>query len=123
MTDVVDRLWEQLEPVAFITRGQFERGLRDWDIQTAEFNGELAFAALVRGPEFHLASFDTGMRITREMIRAHLSPIMERHGFVTTRTPKEGADRQHKINRLLGFRETGEDEFFIHYRLETIPCP
>ena len=118
MTEVIDRLWGQIEPIVYITRGQFERVLTDWEIEPVAVNGELAFAALVKGPEFHFASFDTGAPITRGMIRSRLEPIMKRHGFVATRTPKTGADRQHRFNRAFGFQVFGEDEFFTHYRLE-----
>lgn len=118
---VVRLLWQQIEPIVYITREQFERGLAEWDIEPVQVNGRLAFVALTCGPEFHFASFDTGAPITMTMIRSRLSPIIERHGFVTTRTPRDGGDRQHRFNRLLGFKEIGQDEFMIHYRLEQ-PC-
>jgi hypothetical protein len=116
--DVIDRLWEQIEPVVYITREQFVRGLAEWDIEAIRIDGDLAFVALTKGPEFHFASFDTGAPISRAMIRSRLDPIIERHGFVMTRTPKEGADRQHRFNRAFGFHTTGENEFFIMYRLD-----
>lgn len=122
MTDVADQLWAQIESEVYITREQFDRALAEWTIETAYHDGRLAFAALTRGPEFHLASFETGMRITPTMIRRHLDPILERHGCVTTRTPKEGADRMHRFNQAFGFQKTGESEFFVNYRLER-KCP
>jgi hypothetical protein len=121
-SEVIDRLWEQVEPTVYITREQWVSGLADWDIEAVRIDGTLAFAALTRGPEFHFASFDTGTPISMSMIRSRLAPIIERHGFVTTRTPKEGADRQHRFNRAFGFHTTGEDEFFVHYRLNN-KCP
>lgn len=122
-SDVADALWTQIEPDVYITRDQFMRGLAEWDVEPVEINGELAFAGLTKGPEFHFASFETGAPITLAMIRTRLGAIMDRHGYVTTRTPKEGADRQHRFNQAFGFQVAGEDEFFVHYRKDDKPCP
>jgi hypothetical protein len=116
--DVIDALWAQVEPISYITREQFVRDLEHWEIEAVHVDGQLAFAALTRGPEFHFAAFDTGAQITRTMIRERLDPIIATHGFVTTKTPKEGADRQHRFNRAFGFQAAGECEFFIHYRMD-----
>lgn len=118
---MIDALWAQIEPTTFMTRGQFERGLDGWTIEAVEIDGELAFAALTHGPEFHFTSFGTGKPISMAMIRARLDPILARHGFVTTRTPKSER-RQQRFNRLLGFKVTGSDEFFLHFRLDQ-KCP
>jgi hypothetical protein len=114
--EVIDRLWDQMEPTVYITRDQFVRGLADWDVEAVRVDGKLAFAALVKGPEFHFASFETGAPIRMAMIRSRLDPIIERHGYVTTRTPIAGADRQHRFNRAFGFEVFGQDEFFLHYK-------
>lgn len=113
---VIDALWAQIEPTVFITREQYVGELDGWDIEAVHIAGRLAFAVLSRGPEFHFASFGTGAPISLRMIRERLGPLIERHGYVTTRTPKAGADRQHRFNRLLGFKAVGEDEFFTTYR-------
>ncbi len=39
-------------------------------------------------------------------------------GYVETRTPKIGYERQHRLNGKLGFVRTGEDEYNVHYRLD-----
>ncbi len=117
MINVIDALWAQIEPIAFITREQFVHGLKEWDIETVEIGGELAFAALTKGPEFHFASFDTGAPITLRMIKARIDPLLDRYGFVTTMTPKDDS-RQHRFNRTFGFKKVGESEFFLHFRLE-----
>lgn len=114
--DVLDRLWEQIEPTVFVSKSEWLDGLIGWDIEAVEIDGALAFAALTKGHEFHFASFNTGARITLAMIRSRLDPIIERHGFVTTRTPKTGFDRQHRFNRAFGFHVIGEDEHFVEYR-------
>lgn len=118
--ELIDRLWAQIEPHVYITRDQFARGIEDWDVTPVEIGGELAFTTLAHGPEFHFTSFGTGHKITRDMIRAHIDPIMEKFGFVTTRTPKDDA-RQARLNRALGFKVTHEDEFFAFSRLDG-PC-
>jgi hypothetical protein len=117
---LIDALWAQIEPFAYITREQFARGLDAWEVEPVEIDGRLAFATLVRGPEFHFTSFETGARVPVATIWARVEPIMARYGFVTTRTPKD-EPRQHRFNKLLGFRPIGEDEFCVHYRLES-PC-
>ena len=114
---ITDRLWEQLEPLVFISRDQFDEGLKSWEIEPVEINGEVAFVALTRGPEFHFASFGTGARITSAMIWERLNRIMDRHGYVTTRTPHD-EPRQQRLNERLGFRKTGDDEFFAHFRMD-----
>lgn len=114
---VIDALWAQIEPTAYITRDQFARGLDAWEVEPVEVDGELAFAALTQGAEFHFTTFGTGRPISLAMIRARLEPILARHGFVTTRTPK-GESRQHRFNKLIGFKAVGESEFFVNYRLD-----
>lgn len=122
MMDVRDALWQQVEPIVFITKDQFMAGLAEWEIEPVEIDGTLAFAALQRGSEFHFSSFGSGARISMPMIKSRLDSIMAVHGCVTTRTPKDDADRQHRINRKLGFVVTHQDEFFTHYRMEAAPC-
>ena len=116
-----DLIWAQIEPSVYIGRDEFMRILAKWDIEEIWIDGALSFATLTCGPEFHFASFGTGARITLPMIRSRLDPIIERHGFVETRTPREGWDRMHRFIRRYGFRDTGENEFNIHYRLEASP--
>ena len=113
----IDAMWSQIETVSYITREQFVGGLDGWEIEPVVINGDLAFAALSRGSEFHFASFGTGAKITRSMINERLKRICDQHGFVITKTPRIGADRQHRFNLAFAFRLCGEDEHFIHYRL------
>lgn len=115
--NIIDRLWEQIEPTVFITKEQFAAGFKDWTIEMVEVDGVAAFVGLTNGPEFHYASFGIGARITRAMIWSRLNPILDKHGFVTTRTPKDDV-RQQRINRAQGFVEIGSDEFFITFRMD-----
>ena len=119
--EIIDALWKPIEPTVYITRDQFMRGLAEWDIHMVTINDHPSFITMTRGTEFHFTSLGTGAPITLAMIRGVLEPIIAAHGCVTTRTPKEGADRQHRFNRILGFRVVGEDEFHTHYRLDA-PC-
>lgn len=116
--DVVDALWAKIEPVVFITRDQFARGLDDWEIEVVrDDKDEIGFVVLVQGAEIHFESFGSGIPITQRMIRERLAPIMRGHGYVTTRTPKD-AERQHRFNRAFGFEAVGEDEFYVFYRMD-----
>lgn len=116
-TDVIEALWAKIEPIAFITHDHFARGLEDWDIEVMRTaDGQVALVAMTQGSEFHLESFGAGIPITTSMIKARFDPIMKRHGYVTTTTPIDGMDRQHRFNRAFGFQEVGRDEFFVHYR-------
>lgn len=115
--EVIDRLWAEIEPVTFITRAQFETGLEAWKIEPVVVDGVLAFAWMSRGPEIHFASFQTGARVTREMLKARRASILAEYGHIVTRTPKDDVCMQ-RINRMLGFKVEREDEFFVHFRLE-----
>lgn len=117
---IVDKLWAQIEPAVFITRGQFERELVAWEIEPVDIDGELAFAVLRNGPEIHWAIFGTGAQLTMVMMRDWINPTLARYGFAVTRTLKEDV-RQQRINRRMGCHVTGESEYFIHYRLDRCP--
>lgn len=119
--DIVNALWGQIEPHVFITRDQFARELDNWTMRKIEIQGRPAFITLSKGPEFHFASLDAGHRVTMKMGRAWLTEILDEYGYVTTRTPKDD-DRQHRFNRLVGFKAVGADEFFVHYRMGAPAC-
>ena len=50
-----------------------------------------------------------------------LAPQFAENGRVTNRTPKVEA-RQHRFNRMVGFRQVGEDEFDILYEMLPEEC-
>ena len=118
---IIDLLWAQTERNVFITRAEFERRLEGWTIEPVEIDGEIAFAKVHNGPEFHYASFGYKKPITKRMVREWLAPIIENYGYVMVRTPRNDI-RQRRFNRLIGFVEIGEDEFFIHAKLENLRC-
>ena len=114
--DIIDRLWERTEPFVFITRAQFDQTLVGWDIESHEIDGGLHYVTLVKGPEFHFDILSEKRPFTMHRVRACLKPILKRYGYVTTRTPKRES-RQQRFNKIVGFKRTGEDEFFVHYRM------
>lgn len=116
---LIDRLWEQAEPVVFISKAEFVKNLEGWDIRPLEIEGDLAFIVMTKGPAFHFQSLGTGHTVTRQIIRRCLQPLIAAHGYATTRTPKDDA-RQHRFNLILGFKAVGEDDYDIHYRIEKL---
>jgi hypothetical protein len=120
MSAIIDAMWRQTEPHVFITREQFERGLEGWTIEPVERAGVLVGAFVTRGPELHFCTFPDNGRVSfsLQLIREHVDPLIEQYGFIRTRTPRDEVGQQ-RFNERLGFVRTGEDEFFLHYRLET----
>lgn len=116
-TPIIDLLWKQVPETLFISREDFERSLIGWTVEPYERNGQPAFAILVKGPEFHCVSFETGCAIPKSAIWKRVMEIVDQHGYATTKTPRLDT-RQHEINRHVGFVMTGSDEYDIHYRLD-----
>jgi hypothetical protein len=114
---ILNRLWNDDEPLLFITKEQYLESLESWDIVTY---GE-SFVALVKGPSFHFHSFAQGDRLPLRVIKNFLQNLINEHGHAETRTPHE-YEKQHRFNRLLGFKECGRDEFDVIYRIERIRC-
>ena len=119
--DLLERLWLANEDALYITKQAFMANLADWNITPHYAEGIVVGATLTKGSDFHFASFGAKWTLTRADIRRYLTPILEQYGCVTTQTPKDDA-RQSRFNKILGFVPTGEDEFYIHYKLER-PLP
>ena len=117
--NIIDKLYDRLPPLVFVSREDFGRSLQGWAIEPVEIGGALAFVFLSKGPEFHFQSFGQHHRITMAMIRSRLDPILAAHGYAMTRTPKDDA-RQHRFNLRFGFEAIGEDEYDIFYRVERL---
>lgn len=117
--EIKDLIWKQMEPVVFIARADFMAELEAWSIDPVEIDGRLAFIGMSKGPEFHFISLGSGHRLSFDLVRRGLEPIIEKHGYALTKTPKEDI-RQQRFNRAYGFYPVGEDEFYIHYRLDRI---
>ena len=117
----MERLWDKVEPVVFISKDQFLIGLRDWSMDGVSVGGILAFITIQRGPEFHFHSLNTGLSPTRKQMCDFVGRIIEQYGYADTKTPRNDI-RQHRFNKIFGFVKVGEDEYDIHYRIERLKC-
>ncbi len=122
MTAIIDRLWEKDEPLVFTTKDQYVKNLEGWDFTVHTVDGEPAFVALSCGPVFHFTSLGSHKSLPMKIIRSFLQQLIERYGYAETRTPAND-ERQHRFNKLLGFVETGRDEYnYVIYRIERLRC-
>lgn len=115
--DLLDLLWQHRPELLFVTREQFVANLDGWELEPRTVDGEIVGLTLTKGPELHFAMFGAGRPIPRSMVRAIVQSIIDRHGYVTVRTPKLD-ERQQRFNRAIGFREVGEDHYDVHFRME-----
>ncbi len=114
--EILERIWRQEEPTVFLSRRDFMASLDGWDIIPQMIDGELAGATITKGPEFHFISFGARKAVTRELAQACLQPILDKFGFVRTRTPREDT-RQGRFNRLIGFDVEFSDEHYTYFRM------
>lgn len=114
---LIDILWALKPELLFVTKEQFVAALDGWEIDPREIDGELAFIFLTKGPELHFTTLDTGRSMPKAMARDVLQRIIDRHGYVTVKTPKL-EERQQRFNRAIGFREVGEDHYDVHFRMD-----
>ena len=122
MEDLLDRIWAQVEPTVYITKAEYLAGFEGWTVTPHEVGGVAVGAVLTNGPELHFITFGERWRLTRADIRHYLAPVLAREGCVTTKTPKDDT-RQQRFNRLIGFVDAGEDEFFLHMKLTKLRQP
>lgn len=115
--ELVDAIWRQTEATTFISRQQFLDSLEGWEIASREIDGETIGATITRGPEFHFITFGKRKTFSAGLIASCLQPILDQHGFVVTRTPKDDM-RQRHFNLLIGFEVQSEDEFYVYFRLQ-----
>ena len=113
---LLEALWRQDEPHIYVNHDEYMSSFEGWDVQPYESDGKLVGVTMVKGPEFHFSTFEK-FNITRSDIRKCLTPILEKYGFVLTKTPHE-AVRQQRFNKIIGFFPVGEDQFYIHFKLE-----
>lgn len=116
---LVDRLWEKAEPMAFIPKKDFVKALKNWDIRPIVEDGVLIAIVGEDGPHMHFETTGSGKPIPRRVVIDILQRIIDRHGYAVTKTPKE-EERQHRFNRLIGFEVTGEDEYDVHYKITQV---
>lgn len=117
--ELIELLWGDAKEVLFITKDQYVWSLFGWEITPHEVEGVLAGITLTKGSEFHFVTLGEKWSLTRADVRRYLQPIIDSHGCVTTKTPKEDT-RQSRFNKILGFVVTGEDEYYTHFKLEQL---
>ena len=114
---IIDAIWKETEHKVFISKRQFVESLVGWELATKDVDGETVGAVMVKGPEFHFITFGLKKPITRTLIADCIQPILNKHGVVRTKTPKDDF-RQHRLNLLIGFIVESTDEFFTYFRME-----
>lgn len=117
MRPVGDILWDAVKESLYCSREDYVASLEGWTLSPIERDGVQIAIRIQKGPEFHFIMTGATKSVTRADIRACIQPIIDAHGYATTRTPREDV-RQQRFNQALGFFKTGEDEFDIHYRIE-----
>lgn len=120
MAAIEDLIWEQASQFLFMPKEQYLEELRTYEIEPVNRDGLLLGAVLRKGPELHFVTFKAAP-IPRATVRQALAPQFERYGYVVTKTPKVDA-RQHRFNRVVGFRPVGEDAWNVHYELRREEC-
>lgn len=118
-SQIIDAIWKETEPKVFISKREFMATLDGWDVAARELDGEIIGATLTNGPEFHFVTFGSKKPLTRALIADCLRPILDKHGFVRTKTPKDDV-RQHRFNSIIGFVVESTDEFFTHFRMDKL---
>ena len=112
-------LWRKAEPFLFISKEQFFTGLEGWTLEPWSYGGEVGVIVATKGPEMHFQTLETGKPIPRSVVYAVMQKIIDQHGYALTKTPKSDV-RQHRFNRLIGFKQIGEDANDIHYRMDAL---
>ena len=92
--------------------------LDGWKVQVAQRDGRDVAFFISRGTEVHMLAFEPGA-MSRKNILAHLTPVFEEYGYVTTRVPVTETD--HKLRQVLGFTETWRDAQFSYWALSELP--
>lgn len=120
---------ELLEPIiSLIRRGtslprnEIVRYLDDWEVLPMRIAGEHVATAVVKGTEIHF-TLVPGWRprsCQRGAIREFLSPLFERHGFLTTRVRHERLAQKTFVQRV-GFHPTWRDDQHEYYLLGRMP--
>jgi hypothetical protein len=115
------------DTLLFITREQFEQSLDGWTLDpVCRTDGSIGLIFVSKGPEFHFAKFGADIQASRDILKKYPGELIAAHGYALTKTPKTDA-RQLRFNTRLGFYQTGEDEFYIHLRIDHLraketPC-
>ena len=107
-----DFVWSQVEPVLFCTREQFFERLAGWNFIPEIHGGRTVGVLMEKDGEIHLAA-EPGV-IRRRHIHALLSPLLEKHGRLTTKVSTLHDDG---FVQRLGFVFSHADAWDNHYTL------
>ena len=109
---------EALRPLLADADAIFFQG---WDVVPGYINGQHAATAVIKGSEVHFGLVPGFRhRITRGRVRGFLQPLLDRHGFLTTRILLSSQDKRRFVERV-GFMPTWNDGKFQYYLLGNLP--
>lgn len=85
-------------------------------------DGQLVATLLRKGTEVHFAISKAyrGKTINRRRTREFLQPVLDEHGFLTTRLLHDRKGQQRFIERI-GFKKTWSDARFNYFMLTDLP--
>lgn len=89
--------------------------LNDWKIHTAQRAGVDVAFVITRGPEIHMVSLVGQRAMSRRNIAQFLNPIIDEHGYATTRVALDETD--HRLRLALGFSQTWSDDHYTYWVL------
>lgn len=97
------------------------REFEAWEFHPYERGGEIQAIAAMQGTEIHFAIAPNWRRILicRQRTREFLAPLIDRFGFLTTRSIS--IDLNHRFLSRLGFNKTWDDGKCSHYMLTELP--
>ena len=94
----------------------------DWDVLPFDFDGQHVWTMVAKGTEVHFA-LAHGWKPKASMrgaVRSFLKPVIERHGFLTTRIA-HGRMAQKEFVKRIGFKPTWKDGDVEYYLLGSLP--
>ena len=118
-----------LEPIiksirfgTFLSKPQILEYLKDWEALPWMVNGEHAGSVVVKGTELHFAVVGNWrpQSSVRGPIRAFLKPLLEKHGYLTTRVFHEKSFQIEFVRRM-GFKPTWSDDRFSYFCMFDLP--
>lgn len=121
MADLREIAWRAVEPYLYdVSREEYLAGLdAGWTLTPHERAGVLLGVVVSKGDEMHFVTTGARWALTRDDICHYLQPILKQYGRVVTSTMIDDV-RQQRFNRLIGFVETGRDEFFVNFELRAL---
>lgn len=99
--------------------GATPAALDGWTVHTAQRAGVDVAFVITRGPEIHMLSIVGPRAMSRRNIAQFLHPIVDEHGYATTRVPL--AETDHRLRLALGFVQQWADENYTYWALTTRP--